>query len=198
MQPIMEAELPNLLKEVGLLPTVEGVPTTQPKEDGKLSFAEFFKIAKERLSKIDTAVLDAFEMFDINRDGHVSKQEIKTVMAQLGEAINNEKVDSIVRAADIDSDGIISIEEFHKSVYPALSTMVRSAAEEMSKKKREENASLESFKIFDVDGDGFVTAEEIKAVLNKLGRGATDEAVAAMIKAADVDGDGRISRNEFL
>ena len=49
-----------------------------------------------------------------------------------------------------------------------------------------------------MDGDGFVTAEEIKAVLNKLGRGATDEAVAAMIKAADVDGDGRISLNEFL
>lgn len=195
MQPIMESELPNLLKEVGLLPTVEGLPT---QDGGKLSFAEFFKIVKERLSKIDTAVLDAFEMFDINRDGHVSKQEIKTVMAQLGEAINNEKVDSIVRAADIDSDGIISIEEFQKSVYPALSTMVRSAAAEMSKKKREENASLESFKIFDVDGDGFVTAEEIKAVLNKLGRGATDEAVAAMIKAADVDGDGRISLNEFL
>ena len=195
MEPVAEAELPNLLKGIGLLPIVEGLSTQL--KDGKLSFADFLKIVKEKLGKIETAVLDAFEMFDINRDGHISKQEMKLIMDQLGEVVSNEKVEAMVREADIDSDGIISIEEFQKNVYPALSIIVRSAAQDMAKKMREENASLESFKIFDVDGDGFVTAEEIKAVLNKLGKSVTDEAAVAMVKAADVDGDGRISLNEF-
>jgi Ca2+-binding EF-hand superfamily protein len=98
-----------------------------------------------------------------------------------------------VQEADIDSDGFINIEEFQKSVFSNLSTMVKSKAQEIAKKMREENAPLETFKIFDLNGDGFVTAEEIKAVLNKLGKIVTDEAVAAIVTAADVDGNGRIS-----
>lgn len=195
MQPITEAELPNLLKEVGLLPTVEGL-STQPTA-GKVSFADFFKIVKERLSKIDTAVSDAFEMFDINRSGYISRQEMKKVMAQLGEAITNKTVDLMVRDADIDEDGKINIEEFQQKEYPSLSIMVRNVAQEMMKKMREENAALESFKVFDLDGDGFVTAQEIKTVLSKLGNVVTDEVATEMVKASDVDGDGRISVKEF-
>ena len=195
MQPIAETEIPNLLKEVGLLPTIEGSPI-QPM-DGKLSFAEFFQIVKERLSKIDTAVSDTFEMFDINRSGFVSRQEIKKVMAQLGEAVTNKTVDVILRDADIDADGKLNIEEFQQKEYPALSIMVRNLAQEMMKKMREENAVLESFKIFDLDGDGFVTAQEIKAVMDKLGNEVSHEAAAAMVQETDVDGDGRISIEEF-
>lgn len=264
MQPLAEAELPNLLKEVGLLPTVEGL-STQAK-DGKLSFGDFVNIVKERLSNIDTAVFDAFEMFDINRDGRISKEEMKKVFAKLQEPLldeavetmmkdrdvdgdgkislkesinglddsnitqadkeafemfdinrdgyitkeemktfmakqadanNNEEIEAIVQKADIDSDGFINIEEFQQSVFPTMSTMVKSKAQEITKKLREENASLETFKTFDVDGDGFVTAGEIKAVMNKLGISVTDDAVEAIVKAADVDGDGRISLKEI-
>ena len=195
MQPIAETEVPNLLKEVGLLPIVEG-SSIKPK-DGKLSFTDFFQIVKERLNKVDTAVADAFEMFDINRNGYVSRQEIKKVMLQLGEAVSNRKVDVIVRDADIDEDGKINIEEFQQKEYPALSTMVRNTAQEMMKKMREDNAVLESFKIFDLDGDGFVTTQEIKAVMDMLGNKVTDEVAVAMVRDADADGDGRISIEEF-
>jgi calmodulin len=75
--------------------------------------------------------------------------------------------------------------------------MVRNVAQEMMKKMRKENAALESFKVFDLDGDGFVTAQEIKTVLSKLGNVVTDEVATEMVKASDVDGDGRISVKEF-
>ena len=152
MQPITEAdEIPNLLKEVGLLPRVEGLSTQLT--GGKVSFAEFFKIIKERLSRIDSAVSDAFEMFDINRSGYISRQEMKNVMAQLGEAITNKTVESMVRDADIDEDGKINVKEFQEKEYPSLSIiMVRNVAQEMMKKLREENAVLESFKVFDLVG----------------------------------------------
>jgi Ca2+-binding EF-hand superfamily protein len=73
MQPLTEAELPNLLKEVGLLSTVEGL-STQAKDDWKLSFGYFLSVVKEMLSNRDTAVFDAFEMYDINRDGRINFQ----------------------------------------------------------------------------------------------------------------------------
>ena len=42
------------------------------------------------------------------------------------------------------------------------------------------------------DGDGHITADEIKEVL-----GGSDESVAELVKSADLNGDGRISLSEF-
>ena len=50
MQPIKEAEVPNLLKEIGLSPTFED--SFRQVKDGKLSFPDFTKFVNERLSII--------------------------------------------------------------------------------------------------------------------------------------------------
>ena len=49
------------------------------------------------------------------------------------------------------------------------------------------------FKVFDKDSSGFINASELKEVSSKLGRNMTDEDVKEMIKAADLDQDGKIN-----
>lgn len=49
-----------------------------------------------------------------------------------------------------------------------------------------------TFNIFDIDGNGFISADEIKKTMAHLGENLTDEEVNDMIKAADKNGDGRI------
>ncbi|MDR8414345.1 EF-hand domain-containing protein [Nonomuraea sp. 3-1Str] len=60
-------------------------------------------------------------------------------------------------------------------------------------------AAKAEFERFDSDGDGLLTAAEIRQVNQALGgQGVTDEEVEAFIAAADSDGDGRIGLEEFV
>ena len=48
----------------------------------------------------------------------------------------------------------------------------------------------EAFFTFDVSGNGFVGASEIRFVLDALGENVTDEEIDEMIRMIDADGDG--------
>merc|ERR1712187_940162 len=56
----------------------------------------------------------------------------------------------------------------------------------------------EAFKVFDRDGNGFISAAELRPVMTHLGEKLTDEEVDEMIREADVDGDGQINYEEFV
>lgn len=45
-----------------------------------------------------------------------------------------------------------------------------------------------TFRIFDIDGNGFICADEIKKTMENLGESLTDDEVKDMIKAADKNG----------
>ena len=53
------------------------------------------------------------------------------------------------------------------------------------------------FQTFDLDGDGKITAEELKAALAELGEEVTVEDAAERIGTGDTDHDGTISLAEF-
>jgi len=51
----------------------------------------------------------------------------------------------------------------------------------------------EAFRVFDKDGNGFISADELRHVMTSLGEKLTDEEVDEMIREADIDGDGQIN-----
>ena len=55
----------------------------------------------------------------------------------------------------------------------------------------------QSFKVFDRDGDGLITKDELQITMNNLGEPMNEEEVKAMIAEADLDGDGKINFKEF-
>ena len=50
----------------------------------------------------------------------------------------------------------------------------------------------------DANGDGFVTKDELKAMLSSLGEPVEDSVVNEMMNVADVNGDGKVDFNEFV
>jgi hypothetical protein len=55
-----------------------------------------------------------------------------------------------------------------------------------------------AFDLFDVDAKGGISVEDLRRVARELNEGLQEEELTAMIDEFDLDGDGIISREEFL
>ena len=51
----------------------------------------------------------------------------------------------------------------------------------------------EAFRVFDKDGNGFISAAELRHVMTNLGEKLTDEEIDEMMREADTDGDGQVN-----
>ncbi len=60
------------------------------------------------------------------------------------------------------------------------------------------NEIKEMFKLFDKDGDGKISNDEVSSLLVSLGRESTDEEIENLIKAVDKDGNKTIELNRFV
>ena len=52
------------------------------------------------------------------------------------------------------------------------------------------------FQLFDVDRTGFISVENMKAVLEQIGE--EEEEVELMVKRADLDADGYVKLEDFM
>jgi calmodulin len=55
-------------------------------------------------------LLHAFMVFDRDRSGHISKDELKQVMKSLGEKLSDAEIDEMMAQADEDKSGTIDCE----------------------------------------------------------------------------------------
>ncbi len=55
---------------------------------------------------------EAFAVFDVDKDGYITKSELRQVMNRLGESLTDEQLDAMIREADTDGDGKIDIKDF--------------------------------------------------------------------------------------
>ena len=56
----------------------------------------------------------------------------------------------------------------------------------------------ERFKLFDQDGNGLISKDELRVVMQQLGEKLSEEDIEEMISDADTNGDGQIDYNEFV
>jgi len=55
----------------------------------------------------------------------------------------------------------------------------------------------QAFQLFDADGDGTITVDELKTLINKVGGNMTEAEASALIKMADKDGNSGVDYTEF-
>lgn len=69
----------------------------------------------------------------------------------------------------------------------------------MQREEQDKQVFFEAFKIFDKDGNGLITANELRDVVRVYGNVVmTDEEAEEMIMSADGDGNGEIDYEEFV
>lgn len=128
-----------------------------------------------------------FQMFDRNGDGRITKKELNDSLENMGIFIPDPELIQMIEKIDVNKDGCVDIDEFG-SLYQTI----------MDERDEEEDIK-EAFNVFDQNGDGFITVDELKSVLASLGlkQGRTAEDCKSMIMKVDVDGDGMVNFNEF-
>lgn len=97
-------------------------------------------------------------------------------MRALGQNPTEAELQDMVNEVDADGNGTIDFPEF-------LTMMARKMADAAS-----EEEVTEAFRVFDKDGNGFISAAELRHVLRDLGERLTDAEIEEMIREADKDG----------
>lgn len=141
------------------------------------------------VDQMTAALRDTFQAFDEDGDGTISPQEITSFLHTFGENLTHTQLDGIMRELDANRNGLIDFDEF-------VSLMsVRSKA--TGAPLDEESDLREAFKVFDLDGNGTINAEELRSTMNSIRVYLTDEELDLMMQEADEDGNGVIDFQEF-
>ena len=56
-----------------------------------------------------------------------------------------------------------------------------------------EDEMKEAFRVFDKEGNGFISAAEMRHIMMNLGEKLTEDEVDEMVHEGDIDGDGQIN-----
>jgi len=129
---------------------------------------------------------EAFAIFDKDGDGTVTSSEIKEVMKSLGQNPTDKELKEMIEEVDEDGNGTIEFDEFIVMMAKSMKETERNTADVEA-----------AFKVFDQDGDGFISPEELKSVMLTLGETLSQDEIEEMIREADLDGDGKVCYEEF-
>lgn len=95
------SEIEDMMKEVEHL------------ENGKIDFPEFLVLIarKSKQSSSEEELIEAFKLFDRDGDGVISVAELRFIFKTLGEQYPDDELDDMIKACDLDRDGLINYEE---------------------------------------------------------------------------------------
>lgn len=146
---------------------------------------EAFAALAKNLSSCDIQELkDAFTAIDTSNTGFLSLEEVQLALRENGFPLASTEIQQIISNADFKGDGRINYSEFI-------------AATLQSKVDLNEELLLNVFNYFDVDNSGYITAENLLTVFNRVGRNVDMKEAQEMIKEVDVACNSMINFREF-
>lgn len=137
---------------------------------------------------------EAFNLFDKDGDGTITANELGKAMEILGQHPTAEELEILINSVDKDDNGVIDFDEFADLMKGHLFT----SEDSYNPAPQEDEELLEAFKMFDRNGDGFISPEELKTAFINLGERMSDREIEEMIHAADKNMDGLIDYKEFI
>ncbi|XP_058739848.1 calcium-binding allergen Bet v 3-like [Vicia villosa] len=165
---------------------------------GEVSLASPSKSFRLRSPSLNSLRLRRiFDMFDKNGDSMITVEEINQALNLLGLEAEFKDVESMIKSYIKPGMEGLTYEDF-VALHESLGDAYFGVAEEVDEDTQNDDL-WEAFKVFDEDGDGYISAKELQVVLGKLGlvEGNMIDNVQRMIVSVDTNHDGRVDFNEF-
>ena len=118
--------------------------------------------------------------------GSLSIEEITVFLMEMGLDANECGIRKIIE--ELELEGYVEL-EFNEFIQLIV---------EKVRKVNEGKAIYDMFQLFDKDGNGYITAQELRSVMQSLGENFSDEVIEEMIDEADMNGDNQIDFFEFV
>ncbi|XP_074864043.1 centrin-2-like isoform X1 [Carettochelys insculpta] len=173
---LVSCSFANISKASSPKKAVEGAATRKKKAAPKLVLTEE---QKQQLR-------EAFDLLDPDGTGTIDVKDLKVPIRALGYEAKKDEMKKIISEVDKEGSGKINFDSF-------LYAMTQKMSEPESKED-----ILKAFKLFDDNGTGKISFQNLKRVAGEIGENLTDEELQEMIDEADVDGDGEVNEQEFL
>lgn len=106
---------------------------------------------------------DIFTLFDKDNSGSITKDELLGVMRSLGQHARVDELQDMLDEMDLNKDGTVSFDEFVDIMTSINQNQQETSAEQEEKELRD------AFRVFDKHNCGYITASDLRAVLQCLG-----------------------------
>merc|ERR1712077_70526 len=129
-----------------------------------------------------------FDLFDTKKQDFLSADDLGEIMRAMGFRPTEELKD-LLKEIDEDGSGEIEIGEFCQ-----LCATFLVEDPDMETMKRE---LKDAFRIYDKEGQGFITTETLRGLITELLAPLTEEEVEGILEELDEDGSGSMDFDEF-
>ncbi|XP_046665831.1 troponin C, isoallergen Bla g 6.0101-like [Homalodisca vitripennis] len=149
-------------------------------------------VATEDLDKEQLNVLKrAFDAFAAGK-GYIEAPMVGTILSMLGHDVSEKQLKTIIDEVDADGSGQLEFEEF-----------VTLAAQFLGEEETVDPAAMqeelkEAFRLYDKEGNGYITTSVLKEILKELDDKMTPEDLDSIIEEIDSDGSGTVDFDEFM
>lgn len=126
-------------------------------------------------------------MLDSNGDGKITPDDLSDMLKRLRIEIQTETIDELMRTASHSGVELMDENEFLAWVKRIQDVLPEQTSEDSRKDL------MAAFQVFDLDHNGFITKDELKVAMEKIGEPLTDGQITYIIKMADLDMDGKIN-----
>ncbi|KAL6708993.1 Calcium-binding component of the spindle pole body (SPB) half-bridge [Coniothyrium glycines] len=175
-------------------------PPRKAREDAhRLDTAPLADLSEEQREEIS----EAFNLFDLDKDGLIDYHELKVAMKALGFDLPKSDILHLLNTYGVPAPppqkGAPPRSQFAAPPrqllsFQAFQTLM--AQRIVSRDPQEE--IIRAFELFDEGGKGRITLQDLTRVARELGEGLSHDELVAMIEEFDMDGDNAISREEFI
>jgi len=177
--------------------------------------ASIFDMSNEELQDF---ILDMFLRYDQDQSGYLDRKEFKECMGSADLGLSKKETRRIMSEADENEDGVLEYREFvpimveivHGLKAKAEAGAAAAEAEEEAREavemhllhgmpRDELDAMMEGvFRAADADGSGVLDRKEFAKCLKSSELGLSRKEINLLLTEVDMDGDGKISYEEFM
>ncbi|XP_015438823.1 PREDICTED: troponin C [Dufourea novaeangliae] len=131
----------------------------------------------------------AFQMFDTTKSGVIDTLKISTILNTMGQLFDDAELNSLIQENDPEGIGKVNFDGFCKIAGRFLEEEDAEAMQEELK---------EAFRLYDREGNGYITTATLKEILAALDDKLTSADLDGIIAEIDTDGSGTVDFDEFM
>ncbi|XP_017786157.1 PREDICTED: troponin C-like [Nicrophorus vespilloides] len=131
----------------------------------------------------------AFQMFDTTKSGFIDTVKISTILNTMGQLFDDAELSKLIAQNDPDKSGKVDFDAF-------CDIAVHFLEEDDDESTTQE--LKEAFRLYDREGNGYITTATLKEILRALDDNLTNGDLDGIIQEIDTDGSGTVDFDEFM